>query len=1610
MNRKLLFPIVIGLLTSFIVNGQAPVPSFTTSVTSGCGPLVVNFNGSTTNGPVTWSWNFGGTSPAVIPGVSALQNPVVVFNTAGTYSVTLTVTNGSGSNTTAPVIITVYPSPIANFKASDTVACSPHNIQFTDLSIPGPGATITSWLWDYGDGHIDTAIQNPTHRYTLQGNFPVALYIKNSYGCTGSAAIKTISGYISITSGVNPSFSDSLSSSCKPPVNAFFNNLTTGPGTITYKWDFGDGSPTSTQTNPPHTYTLAGNYNVSLIATSDQGCFDTTKNIVTISTGSVQSNFTAPDSVCVGTIANFQNTSVPTPNSSVWNFGDGSPLSNQFNNTHTYAAAGTYNVTLNNTFSACSDSVSKLIHVLNPPTTAFTAVNTSKCKPPLTVNFQDQSTGGATTWLWDFGDGSTSTLQNPVHTYNSYGQFNVTLTTSNASGCNSPLTKSQFVQVLKPGVGISNLPGYGCAPFSFSPILVDTAVDGVASYFWDFGNGNTFNGLNPPAQVYNAGKYKVTVTITTNGGCTASYSDSIKVGTVKPTPAFTAAPTSVCVGQNVQFTDQSTGGANQWLWIFGDGGSSPVQNPSYAYTKPGNFSVKLTAYNNGCYDTLTKVNYIVVNPPYAKFVYVVNCNNKSQYTFSDSSIGALTWDWDFGDMSPHFTGANPPPHTYPPGTNSYTVKLTVTNGGCTNTSTQIVTVNQQTTIFASANPICNNNLVIISTSFPPNITFFNFDFGDGATAGSGSGSTSHVYSKPGTYTIKVYTTDSTGCKDSSSYLMKVNGPTADFSAPVTQACNSLSASFKDQSTLSNGVSITSWFWDFGDGATSNQQNPTHLYTVQGSYPVKLKVTDASGCSDSIVKSNFITLSVPVAKFTASDSMSCPNKTIAFKNASINGFNPTYYWDFGNGNTFNGPNPPPQLYTAVNVYTISLTLTDAYSCVSTYTKNNYLVIDTPAASFNLSDSFISCPPLLVHFTFTGHYNKTVQWTFGDGGGDTALNTTHLYGVPGKWPATLRVISPGGCIATASKTVTINGPSGAFTYSPLSGCDSLTVNFNVVTSGVIQFKWFFSDGEIDSTTTPSISHQYKYAGTYLPVVQLEDTSKCNVAYPGSQLITVDSAKAGFTIDNNTLCSNGTVTFTDTSKVISTISNYFWDFGDGSSLTGMFPNPSHYYSSTGSYTVKLVITTQYGCQDSIVKVNLIKVVATPAIDIGGVVSQCVPATLNFTGIVLVPDTSALSWKWDFDNGQTSTIQNPVAQAYPKPGHYIIQASVINSSGCKDSATSDLFIYPLPNVYAGADTTICLGQNLPLLATGANSYTWLPPTNSSLSCTSCANPIATPVVTTSYYVNGISANGCPANDTIVVTVNQPVSVNVSADDSVCLGQNTQLTASGAFFYAWSPAAGLSNATIANPIASPATTTTYQVVGSDNKYCFSDTQYVKVSVFNYPTINVGPDVTILVGSSYQITGSGSADIVSINWTPTIGLSCTDCLSPLATPKNTTTYIATVVNNGTCVSADSIKITVICNDNNLFIPNTFSPNGDGVNDVFYVRGKGLNIIPSIIIFNRWGQIVFEKRDFAPNDPSAGWDGTINGQKAPIDVYVYTVQIICDNSTLIPYHGNVTLIR
>jgi gliding motility-associated-like protein len=263
---------------------------------------------------------------------------------------------------------------------------------------------------------------------------------------------------------------------------------------------------------------------------------------------------------------------------------------------------------------------------------------------------------------------------------------------------------------------------------------------------------------------------------------------------------------------------------------------------------------------------------------------------------------------------------------------------------------------------------------------------------------------------------------------------------------------------------------------------------------------------------------------------------------------------------------------------------------------------------------------------------------------------------------------------------------------------------------------------------------------------------------------------------------------------------------------------------------------------------------------------------------------------------------------------------------------------------------------------------------------------------------------------DSVHVRVRHPFVLQVSPGTTICAGQHVTIAASGAEQYRWIPVTGLNDTTLPTVVASPDQTTIYEVLGSDNDHCFTDSSQITISVNAYPQVFLGKDTIVTTGSTIQLHSANTPDVDKWDWTPATGLSCTDCPNPQATVKNTITYTESVTTPGGCASSSSITIYTICNGSNWFVPNTFSPNGDGMNDVFYIRGKGLSTIKSMLIFNRWGQLVFERKDFSPNDPSAGWDGTFKGQKAPMDVYVYLIEIVCDNSMTVPYRGNVALIR
>jgi gliding motility-associated-like protein len=312
-------------------------------------------------------------------------------------------------------------------------------------------------------------------------------------------------------------------------------------------------------------------------------------------------------------------------------------------------------------------------------------------------------------------------------------------------------------------------------------------------------------------------------------------------------------------------------------------------------------------------------------------------------------------------------------------------------------------------------------------------------------------------------------------------------------------------------------------------------------------------------------------------------------------------------------------------------------------------------------------------------------------------------------------------------------------------------------------------------------------------------------------------------------------------------------------------------------------------------------------------------------------------------------------------------------------------------------------------LTATGALSYNWSP--SDGLSCTVCSSPQARPQTTTSYVVKGTGANGCVVYDTVNITVVQPFKITTSGPDSICIGSSTQLFAFGADSYQWSPAIALTNTTISNPFANPTSTTNYRVVGSDNNKCFTDTGYVQVAVGQPLLVKLGQDITASTGTQLPLKSTITNGPVKYwEWTPATDLSCDRCPEPIATVKNNITYVVKATSAYGCITTDTIQIKAFCENAQVFVPNGFTPDGDGVNDLLVVRATGVRKIKLFRIFNRWGEIVFERYNFSPNDNAFGWDGTQKGVASGPAVFVYTLEVECENGTVFSYKGNISLIK
>ncbi len=1186
----------------------------------------------------------------------------------------------------------------SDFTAIPLTGQVPLTVTFTNQS-----TNPVTYLWYFGDGS-STNLADPVHQYLVAGNYTVSLTVTNA------------------TTSDTTEKEDYIHVYPQPPVAGFTATPTTGPAALPvqftdlstnnptlWEWDFGDAiSINGTVKNPIHTYANPGVYNVTLTATNTGGSDTLTKiEYITVTPPPPVANFTG-DSGC-NPCPNFTDTSTGNPTSWLWNFDDGN-TSTLKNPDFCYISPGTYNVTLTVSNSYGSDSTSRMITISAPPVADFTY----DCMG----HFTDNSTGNPTSWLWNFGDGATSTEKNPCHTYISPGIYSVTLTVTNACGSDT-LTRHDYIIATNqlPVASFTANKTMGSPPRSVQ--FTDTSSgEDIASWAWNLGDGGTSTEPNPVYTYQNPGLYSVTLTVGNDGGTNSTTkTDYIRVFQNVPVADFIAEPTSGTSPLVVQFHDITPGTPTTFMWDFGDGAKSPMQSPSHTYENSGNYTVSLTVGTSGGTNTTVKEDFIQVSHEFD--VPVANFTTEYFYygrfyaygRFQDTSTGNPTsWNWTFGDG--HYSEYQDPWYEYE-GVGSYDVTLTVSNA-------------------AGSDSITKEAFIVIPTpapeadfyvaprdrygSFPLTVLFqdqsegsidwdtppatYEWDFGDGSPNSTERGSVYHNYMAAGTYTVTLTVTDIGG----SDTLTRENyigqapppQPIADFTATPKSGYAPLTVDFIDQST---GSPALSYAWAFGDGTVSTEKDPTHVFSTPGLYNIT-HVTTNTGGSDSITKPGFIeVLPAPVeiplnAEFTSNVTTGTVPLTVQFLDAS-EGSPSSWSWYFESGyyylaneldktslipapggNQISAEKNPVMTYESPGNYTVILTVSRTGE-TDTIEKVDYIQVTPPPPTADFYAYNNEGPaPLEVEFDAYvpyWYYIDNWTWDFGDGTGETKTSpwTLHTYQNPGLYNVTLSVTSPyGSDISTQVNCVNVTQvlpPVPSFDAVPESGNAPLSVTFTDTSSGTVTTRlWDFGDGTtVWANATAEVTHTYPLPGTYtVSLTAGNEGGQAIVEMP--DLITVNPSgplpDAKFRQSPGMGYAPLTVAFTDLST--GSPLKWEWDFGDGSGSA--LQNPSHTFTDAGRFTVTLTVYNSGGSDSYSTTVWVRAPRAPVAYFMTDRTFGQAPLSVHFTDRSV---NSPTSWSWDFGDGVISIEKNPT-HTYTTPGTYFAKLTVANAGG--SSSTS--------------------------------------------------------------------------------------------------------------------------------------------------------------------------------------------------------------------------------------------------------------------------------------------------------------------------------------------------
>lgn len=814
-------------------------------------------------------------------------------------------------------------------------------------------------------------------------------------------------------------------------------------------------------------------------------------------------------------------------------------------------------------------------------------------------------------------------------------------------------------------------------------------------------------------------------------------------------------------------------------------------------------------------------------------------------------------------------------------------------------------------------------------------------------------------------------------------IVEVSGciPTQATAMPSFTTCDGFNIQF-DHSSLG----ATSVFWDFGDPSTDADTSlldmPVYVYPDTGLYTIKLIINKGGNCTDSTT----MTVGVYPGFFPGFDVTApfCTGVPIQFNDTSNTRYGTinSWSWNFGDGTVLSDTSHlqhPQYAYPTPGIYPATLIVTNSKGCIDTIT-NNVTVLPSPVLNMlSLDTTYCRLDSLQLTATGTGNFTWTPNTNILNA--NTATPTVFPTGPVRYYVA----LEDQGCISRDSIDLNpVNDVINAITANPATICEEDTLTLTGSSNKTEHLSWQWSPPASLATPAAQTTRAFPTVTT-LYTLQTRWGNHCvanaTVNIPVTPLAI---PRAG---PDSSFC-NGQSSIPLSASGGAT---YTWSPAAGLSATNV-PNPTASPAVTTTYVVSVGVI---GCSKTRNDTIVVSVRDKPVISVTNDTLICIIDTLQLN----VNGTGSVVWTPNVMINNTTSATPLVSPDVPTK--YYVRLTDIH--GCYQDDSVFVDVKPQVTLNAGPDTSICTTHSYTLRATGdALHYSWSPPTG--LSDPTILNPTANPASTTQYTLTG-TIGKCSNTSVVNVKVVPFPAASAGPDTTICLGFDTQLTASGGSIYSWAPSIFLNSATIANPVVQqPTRSIQYIVTVRDTLGCpvpVKDT--ILVTVIQALNVNAGPrDTSVVENEPLQLHGTGA---LTYTWSPSTWLSSTNIPNPVSNPQDSIRYILTGRDENGCIGVDSIDVYVFRVEEDMYVPTAFTPNGDGLNDVFKPILLGMKSLAYFRVYNRFGELMF-----STSQVDHGWDGIYKGKPQDTGTFVWMAAGITYKGQLRKKKGYVVLIR